>query len=639
MGKLMKRLNSVRVKLIAVPLVLLFIAILALAFSTYRMVEDKMITQMQDFGLDLAVQARQRLIEGHEALAVIEKTLEQKILGVARTVIANQELLSNEYLTQLATDMEVNAIHWYNDRYTITHSAFEIDLGWVAPTTNPVVQFGRSGQTEWAEEIRQAEGNENFYKYGYVRGRQGEIVQVGILANAIQALTEQFSDQTLVDQLASDEKVVFAAIISKDRVNTAHSNRERIGVTLNDIGTITAAQNGETYAAEYYYAAEDVTVYDILLPLHIDGEHVGAVNIGLAMDDVYTALRDILTQIVIIGTAAFIILGALLVSISLNIVNSLHANREHLRHMAAGDFTRQIPERYLNKSDEFGEMAQALSNTQTAIRNILHEVAKAALDVAGTSQELSASTEETSASIEEIASTSNQFASTVEQMNNNSQAIAGSAHQILQATHAGNEGVSKATSSTEELKGLMHQVAITVETLGQQSHQISEIVDVITSIAEQTNLLALNAAIEAARAGEHGRGFAVVADEVRNLAEQSATSATRITDLIRGIQEETQNTISGIDQGVKQAEQNAEIVSETGTLMARIMDAINGIMAQIEELTLGLKEINTGSHEMAATTEEQSASVDSIAQSAQTLSNMSERLQELVSRFKLEKDN
>ncbi len=634
-SKFLKRFNNLRVKLIFVPLLLLFIAILILASTTYTLVQRNMISEMQRLGLDIADQALTRIQESNQALRTVDMVLDDKVLGTARTAITNRLMLNNAFLTQMATDNEVDAIHWYNSDFEIMYSAFELDLGWVAPPDNPIHGFAASEQQEWVEEIRQAQGSDNFYKYGYVKGPLGQIVQVGVLANHIQALTDQFSYQTVVDDLATSAGIVYAAVIDTNRVNIAHSNPDRIGVTLNDDGTIAAAVRGERYAAEYFYEAGGVTVYDVLLPLIIDGQHVGAVNIGLSMENVYGAVREVLIAIVTIGILALILLGGILVAISLGIVNSLKATQVQLSSMAQGDFSTNINPKYLNKQDELGEMARAVEHTQRAIRDVLNEMAQTALSVASTSQQLSASTEETSASIQEIASTSNEFASTVEQMNNNSQVMVSSAHQILDSTNKGSQGVTDAISSTEELKGVMNQIANTVENLGRQSQEIGEIVEVITGIADQTNLLALNAAIEAARAGEHGRGFAVVADEVRNLAEQSASSTTRITDLIQSIQDETQRTILGINQGVNQAEKNAEIVGVTGALMNDIIDAVNSIIAQIEELSGGITEILTGSHEMAATTEEQSASIDSIAHSAQDLSNMSERLQEMVSQFKL----
>lgn len=92
-----------------------------------------MIGEMQRLGLDLAEQVLARITDNTEALETIEGLLDEKILGIGRTVVANRDQLSNEYLTRLAKDMGVDAIHWYSPDCMVTFSAYEIDLGWVAP--------------------------------------------------------------------------------------------------------------------------------------------------------------------------------------------------------------------------------------------------------------------------------------------------------------------------------------------------------------------------------------------------------------------------------------------------------------------------------------------------------------------------
>jgi methyl-accepting chemotaxis protein len=190
---------------------------------------------------------------------------------------------------------------------------------------------------------------------------------------------------------------------------------------------------------------------------------------------------------------------------------------------------------------------------------------------------------------------------------------------------------------TNELKDNMANMAQIVSELGAQSREIGQIVEVITGIADQTNLLALNAAIEAARAGEHGRGFAVVAEEVRHLAEQSAQSTTKIIELVRSIQVETERTVVGINEGAAEAEESAEAVEHSGELLNAIILQIEEITSTINEISQGIRMITSGSQQLAATTEEQSASMDSVAIAAQELSHMSERLQEVVRQFQLER--
>jgi methyl-accepting chemotaxis protein len=631
---LLSRLNTIRTKIILLPLVLLAVAITALAGATVYFIRMNMLREMEQANFQLAEQVVERVADNNQALAVIHEALEDKILTVGRMVITNKWSITSAYLTQLALDSKVDAIHWYNRDMVITDSAFREYLGWQAPPDHPVAQFATSGMFYMIEDIRKDSESDNYYIYGYVRGTEGEFVQVGILADTVMALTERFSPQTLMEELAAGEQIVYALVVDKDLVITAHSDGEQVGIPWHG-GEALAAAAGERLAREAFYEAEGVDVYEVSMPIMLDGEQVGTLVLGLSMAGVQAALRQTLFGVMIIGGAAFIVLGGILRSMSLGIVRGLRENQSHLRKMAEGDFTETVATEFLNRGDELGDMARAVHYTQASMKNILDNVARAALEIASTSQQLSANTEETSASIEEVAGTSNEFASTVQQLTDSSQAMVKEANQILDATSRGSTEVERAVASSEELREVIRRMAGTVDSLGKQSQRIGEIVEVITDIAEQTNLLALNAAIEAARAGEHGLGFAVVADEVRKLAEQSANFTASIIEVIKDMQGETGRTIVGINHGVKRAEENTRIVQETGSLIHEIIDSINSIIAKIGEFSEGLGQINFGSHEIAATAEEQSASIDAIAASAQNLSNMAERLQELVSKFKL----
>ena len=137
----------------------------------------------------------------------------------------------------------------------------------------------------------------------------------------MQQLTDQFSYQSVVDDLAESAGSL-SAVIDKDRVNIAHSNAGLIGTVTDHEGVVAAAQKGERYAAEFFYEAEGANVYDVLLPLVVDGEHVGAINIGLSMADVYRSVREVLIVIVTIGAVALVLLGGILLFISLGIVRS-----------------------------------------------------------------------------------------------------------------------------------------------------------------------------------------------------------------------------------------------------------------------------------------------------------------------------
>jgi methyl-accepting chemotaxis protein len=197
-------------------------------------------------------------------------------------------------------------------------------------------------------------------------------------------------------------------------------------------------------------------------------------------------------------------------------------------------------------------------------------------------------------------------------------------------------------------------VADVIIGLANKTQEIGVISDTITSIATQTNLLALNAAIEAARAGESGKGFAVVAEEVRKLAEESAKAAKEISDLISGIQAETDNSVEKIKFVNNIAHQQEQSVEVAGNSYTDITNQMDLIIKEIEQTNKVIQDVYNNkdrienamskiaslsesaaasSEQVSASTQEQTAAYEEMAALAKSLENYSIELKQQVEKF------
>ena len=314
--------------------------------------------------------------------------------------------------------------------------------------------------------------------------------------------------------------------------------------------------------------------------------------------------------------------------------------------IAQGDLTQKID---VTSEDEIGELSENANKMVEDINNALSQVLATTKMVASSANELSKDSAQIvggaksqSDKSTNVATAMEEMSATVTEIAKNSGEAANASKEARDMAVKGGDVVKKTLDGMGRIASSVERSANTIKVLEKSSAQIGEIVKVIDDIADQTNLLALNAAIEAARAGEQGRGFAVVADEVRKLAEKTSKATKEIADMIKGIQVDTKNAVSAMDEGTKEGKAGVSLAIEAGAALDKIVETVKRVSDMIAQIA-------TAAEEQSATTEEITRNIGSIAEVSkdtmtkaeasssvtEEMKKLAEELESLVNRFKL----
>ena len=312
--------------------------------------------------------------------------------------------------------------------------------------------------------------------------------------------------------------------------------------------------------------------------------------------------------------------------------------------IAANDLTVQVTPK--GDKDVLGNAFKTMTTNLTAmIRQVTDnstQLVSAATEIASTSEQMARGSQEQTGQTAQVSSAVEEMTATIVESSRNAGEAAGQAKEAANAARAGNQVVSQTIEGMNRIAQVVQESANTVQELAKSSDKIGEIIGVIDDIADQTNLLALNAAIEAARAGEQGRGFAVVADEVRKLAERTTKATKEITDMIKGIQNDTKGAVASMEQGINEVQHGRELADKAGesltaiaTYSQKVMDMIQQIATAAEEQSAASEEIARSVEGIARVTKENATGVEQSAAAAEQLNRQAEGLQKMVGRFKV----
>ncbi|TCK93258.1 methyl-accepting chemotaxis protein [Natranaerovirga hydrolytica] len=482
-----------------------------------------------------------------------------------------------------------------------------------------------------------------------------------------ESLTQRFN--TIFERLleeSENERVVEVL----DSINRTH--REIDNVFENQIITalnednVSRAQSMRAYLVNLQYQV-GIHIQEIQDLINEDRQ--------MAIEDANNAIIGTRGSLITSIIGAIMIGGLLLVLISRRIRRSfkdlIHMNDE----ISKGNLTVE-PIKYSGK-DEIGILSQATIKMLSSLNHIIKELMASADNVTQNSdrlmnlsrevreinEQISGTMEEMSSGAEEQANFATNVLESVEKLNqliesSNSKGdrLEESSHKVLEITSDGENNMQESIEQMSRINEIVSGLVNKINDLEVKSQNISQLVEVINAIAEETNLLALNAAIEAARAGESGRGFAVVADEIRKLAEQSASSVLKITEIVEGVQSETKEMTSDLQEGFITVENGSNQLQITGESFANISQEVHSMVNEIKEVSESLSKIkensseiqesieqiasisqenSAGIEETTASVEQQEISMTTVVANAEDLKGLAEDLNKIVNQFKV----
>ncbi len=195
-------------------------------------------------------------------------------------------------------------------------------------------------------------------------------------------LSQEEMQQLVNNMINRDPQLSYLLVLDRDGRAVVHSDPDRVDMVFNDVGTLSCARYGKSLQQIYTRDSDQLDssyqgkkTIDILIPNYDkDGNHIGAINIGVSM--------DYLEQMVSCHYLVFFICGAVLLLIFYfavrklyrDIIHPLNETVDAIRRVRSGNYDEiNIEER----QDELGMLVREFNSMASKIAQLMADLKEA----------------------------------------------------------------------------------------------------------------------------------------------------------------------------------------------------------------------------------------------------------------------
>jgi diguanylate cyclase (GGDEF)-like protein len=326
-----------------------YVLILLIALSIILSIGVAIIEDITSRYLDNAIDRSLNLVEIYSeqislstlSNSVINNALEDILLISALTIATYDKPLYNEVLFSLSEEYRVDEVYIYNPSGEIIASSSGDFIGWTPSDNDPEASFLNSELNSYVEDIRADVETKKMIKYGYYRNELGYTTQVGIYADNIKYLMDNFLVDNILNNFLVDQSILRICFIDNTYTIVGSTDSGMLGRQIGNEETISSLESltKDSHIIDLDSINEH---FDILIPVFNDNQRIGVLNVRNSLVEINREIRIIIRY-------GFLVL-ATIITFAVLFLHTTYKKNKSLYNLAYFDRLTNLPNRqYLSE--------------------------------------------------------------------------------------------------------------------------------------------------------------------------------------------------------------------------------------------------------------------------------------------------